>query len=98
MRPVLHVAIKEYALHTVDVVSSDIWSRIGGNASRRNQSHGNTKHWILDWFGPSRRVIALDPVLMYCAIKINSSLLFFCDVFDVDLPSLFIVGESPHRV
>jgi hypothetical protein len=49
--------------------------------------------------------------LMYYAIEIDSSLFFqdfrgsFLDVFpiflillDVDLSSLFIVGEPPHRV
>jgi hypothetical protein len=29
----------------------DIWSRIGGNASRRDQSYMNTRHKVLDWFG-----------------------------------------------
>jgi hypothetical protein len=59
---------------SVDVWSLDTWSRIGGNASQRNQSHVNTRHEVLDWFGPSRRVIALRPVLMYYAIEIGSSL------------------------
>jgi hypothetical protein len=58
---------------SVDVVSSNIWSRIGGKASRWDQSHMNTKHEILDWFRPSRGVIALYPVLMYYAIEIGSS-------------------------
>ncbi len=60
---------------------------------------------FLDWFGPSRGVIALRPILMYYAIEIDSSLSFFrdlsevfLDVLDVDLYSLFIVGEPPHRV
>jgi hypothetical protein len=42
---------------------------------------------------------------MYYAIEIDSSLSFFrdlsevfLDVLDVDLYSLFIVGEPPHRV
>jgi hypothetical protein len=60
--------------HSVDVWSSDIWSRIGGNVSRWDQSHVNTKHEILDWFRPSRGVIALRPVLIYYAIEIDSSL------------------------
>jgi hypothetical protein len=59
---------------SVNVWSSDIWSRIGGNASRRDQSHVNTRHEGLDWFGPSHRVIALHLVLMYYAIEIGSSL------------------------
>jgi hypothetical protein len=58
----------------VDVWSSDIWSRIGGNVSRRDQSHVNTRHEVLDWFGPSRGVIVLRPVLMYYAMEIGSSL------------------------
>jgi hypothetical protein len=58
----------------VDVMSSDIWSRIGRNASQRDQSHANTRHKVLDWFGPSHGVIALRPVLMYYAIEIGSSL------------------------
>jgi hypothetical protein len=57
----------------VDVWSSDIWSRIGENASQQYQSHVNTRHEVLDWFGPSRGVIALRPVLMYYAIEIGSS-------------------------
>jgi hypothetical protein len=59
---------------SVDVCSSDIWSRIGGNVSRRDQSHVNTRHEVLDWFGPSRGVIAIRPVLMYYVIEIGSSL------------------------
>jgi hypothetical protein len=92
-------------IQCVDIWSSDIWSRIGGNASQRDQSHVNTRHEVLDWFEPSRGVIALHPVLMYYAIKIVSSLFLsgsfrglsgcppqdFQDVFDVDLSSLFIV-------
>jgi hypothetical protein len=68
----------------------------------------NTRHEVLDWFGPSHGVIALRPVLMYYAIEIGSSLflsgsfgcfpLDFPDVLDVDLSSLFMVGEPPHRV
>jgi hypothetical protein len=75
----------------------------------------NTRHEVLDWFGPSRGVIALHPVLMYYAIEIDSSLFFsgsfgvfpgffgvlrgcFFPPLDVDLSSLFIVGEPPHRV
>jgi hypothetical protein len=75
----------------------------------------NTRHKLLDWFGPSRGVIALHPVLMYYAIDIGSSLFLsgsvwvfrglfrtlracFLIVLDMDLSSLFIVGESPHRV
>jgi hypothetical protein len=34
----------------------------------------NTRHEILDWFWPSRGVIALRPVLMYYAFEIGSSL------------------------
>jgi hypothetical protein len=34
----------------------------------------NTRHEILDWFGPSRGVITLRPVLMYYAIEIDFSL------------------------
>jgi hypothetical protein len=68
----------------------------------------NTRHWVLDWFEPSRRAIALHPVLIYYAIEIGSSLFlsgsfggfsrYFPDVLDVDLSSLFIVREPPHRV
>jgi hypothetical protein len=91
----------------VDVWSSDIWSRIGGNTSRRDQSHVNTRHEILDWFGPSHGVIALRPVLMYYAVEIDSHLLLgsfsvflrmLMIIFDVDLFSLFIVGEPSHIV
>jgi hypothetical protein len=72
----------------------------------------NTRHDVLDWFGPSRGVIVLRLVLMYYAIEIGSSL-FLSESFrgfmgmsseclpyvlDVDLSSLFIVGELPHRV
>jgi hypothetical protein len=59
---------------SVNIWSSDIWSRIGGNASRWDQSHVNTRHEVLDWFGLSCGVIALRPVLMYYAIEIGSSL------------------------
>jgi hypothetical protein len=68
----------------------------------------NTRHEVLDWFRPSRGIIALHPVLMYYAIEIDSSLFLLgsfevspgclSDVLDVDLSSLFIVGEPPHRV
>jgi hypothetical protein len=68
----------------------------------------NTRHEVLDWFEPSHGVIALRPVLMYYAIEIGSSLFLsgsfqvfqglFQIVLDVDLSSLFIVGEPPHRV
>jgi hypothetical protein len=34
----------------------------------------NTRHGVLDWFKPSRRVIAIRSVLIYYAIKIDSSL------------------------
>jgi hypothetical protein len=62
----------------VDIWSSDTWSRIGGNTSRRDQSHVNTRHEVLDWFGDSRGVIDIHLVLMYYAIKIGSS--FFRDL------------------
>jgi hypothetical protein len=29
----------------------------------------NTRHEVLDWFGPSHRVIALRPVLMYYDVE-----------------------------
>jgi hypothetical protein len=70
----------------------------------------NIRHEVLDWFGSSRGVIALRPVLMYYAIEIDFSLFLLVsfegfsaflacqDVLDVDLSSLFIVGEPPHRV
>jgi hypothetical protein len=73
----------------------------------------NTRHEVLNWFGPSRGVIALRPVLMYYAIEIDSSLflsgylgggvgdffrILFGDVLDVDISSLFIVGEPSYRV
>jgi hypothetical protein len=68
----------------------------------------NTRHDVLDWFGPSCGVIALRPVLMYYAIEIASSLFLLGSlenlrdvsriVLDVDLSSLFIVRESPHKV
>jgi hypothetical protein len=65
----------------------------------------NIRHEVLDWFRPSRRVIALRTILVYYAIEIGSSLflsgsfrgLSGC-VLDVDLSSLFIVVELPHRV
>jgi hypothetical protein len=34
----------------------------------------NTRHEVLDWFGPSCGVIAIRPVLMYYAIEIGFSL------------------------
>jgi hypothetical protein len=68
----------------------------------------NIRHVVLDWFGPSRGVIAQCPVLMYYAIEIGSSLflLALSGVFpgclllflNMDLSSLFIVGEPPHIV
>jgi hypothetical protein len=68
----------------------------------------NTRHDVLDWFGPSCGVIALHPVLMYYAIEIASSLFLLRSlenlrdvsriVLDVDLSSLFIVREPPHKV
>jgi hypothetical protein len=64
---------------SVDIWSSGIWSGIRGNTSQWDQSHVNTRHEVLDWFGPSRGVIALRPVLMYYAIEIDSSLfLLWC--------------------
>jgi hypothetical protein len=47
---------------------------IGGNVSQSDQSHVNTRHEILDWFGPSCGVLAIRPVLIYYAIEIGSSL------------------------
>jgi hypothetical protein len=61
-------------LHIVDVWSSHIWSRIRGNANRRDQSHMNTSHEVLDSFRPLRGVIVIRPVLMYYTIKIGYSL------------------------
>jgi hypothetical protein len=72
----------------------------------------NTRHELLDWFGHSRGVIILRLILMYYAIEIGYSLFllesfggfsgFFFGLFqvviDMDLSSLFIVGEPPHRV
>jgi hypothetical protein len=69
-------------------------------------------HEVLDWFGPSYRVIVMRTVLMYYIIEIDSSLFLsrsfrvfprdvsdsFSDDLDVDLSSLFIVGEPAHRV
>jgi hypothetical protein len=54
---------------SVDVWLSDIWSRIGENVSRRDQSHMNTRYEILDWFSPSHRVIVLRPVLLYYIVE-----------------------------
>jgi hypothetical protein len=36
----------------------------------------NIRYDVFDWFGSSRKVIALRPVLMYYAIEIDSSLFF----------------------
>jgi uncharacterized membrane protein YhfC len=61
-------------------------------------------HEVLDSFELSRGVIVICSVLMYYAIEIGSHLFLsrsfriFLNVFDVDLSSLFIVGESSHRV
>jgi hypothetical protein len=41
----------------------------------------NTRHEVLDWFGPSRGVIALRPILMYYVIQIDSSI-FLSGSFD----------------
>jgi hypothetical protein len=59
---------------SIDVWSSDTWSRIGGNTNQRDQSHVNTRHEVLDWFRPLRGVIVICPVLIYYAIEIDSSL------------------------
>jgi hypothetical protein len=84
--------------------------RIFGVGSEKTQveSHMNTRHEVLDWFEPSRGVIAIRPILMYYAIEIGSSLFLlgsfwvfrgrFWIFLDVDLSSLFIVREPPHRV
>jgi hypothetical protein len=67
----------------------------------------NIRYEVLYWFGPSRGIIALRPVLMYYDIEISSSLFlgsfggpsgYLSDVLDVNLSSLFIVRESHHRV
>jgi hypothetical protein len=68
----------------------------------------NIGHKVLDWFRPSRGVIALRLVLMYYAIEIDSSLFLagsfrgfsgsFGIVLDVDLSSLFIVEKSFHSI
>jgi hypothetical protein len=69
----------------------------------------NTRHKVLDWFGPSRGVIAIRLVLIYYVIEIDSSFfllgsfrgvsgMFSRYVLNVDLSSLFIVGEPPHKV
>jgi hypothetical protein len=64
----------------------------------------NTRHEVLDGFGPSPEVIALRLVLMYYSIEIDFLSFFrdlsgsFRDVLDMNLPSLIIVGEPPHRV
>jgi hypothetical protein len=80
---------------SVDIWSLDIWSKIGGNVSRRDQSHVKTRHEVLDWFGSSRGVIALRQVLMYYAIEIDSSL-FLSGSFRVLLgcPSGDVFGMS----
>jgi hypothetical protein len=63
----------------------------------------NTRHKVLDCFRPSCGVIVMHPVLMYFAIVIGSSLFLsgsfrgFRDVLDVDLSSLFVVGEPPLK-
>jgi hypothetical protein len=36
----------------------------------------NIRHEVLDWFGPSRELIVICPILMYYAIEIDSSLSF----------------------
>jgi hypothetical protein len=78
---------------------------MGGNVSQRDQSHVNIRHEVLDWFGPSSGVIVIRLVLMYYAIKIGSSLFLsrsfgnvLWGLLNVDLSSLFIVREPPHRV
>jgi hypothetical protein len=68
----------------------------------------NIRYEVLDWFGLSHGVITLRPVLMYSAIEIDFSLFLlgsfgfffriFQIIFDVDLSSLFIVGEPYYRV
>jgi hypothetical protein len=72
----------------------------------------NIRHEVLYWFEPSRGVIALRSVLMYYVIEIDSFLflsgsfgvfwdvfcLFFGLLLDVDISSLFIIGEPAHRV
>jgi hypothetical protein len=69
----------------------------------------NTRHEVFRLLQASHGIIALRPVLMYYAIEIDSSLFLLgwlsqgCpwdvqDVLDVDLSSLFIVGESPHKI
>jgi hypothetical protein len=72
----------------------------------------NTRHKVFRPVRPSRAVIALRLVLMYYAVEIGSSLFLsgyflivsgmfsssFSLVLDVDLSSLFIVGESPYKV
>jgi hypothetical protein len=81
-----------------------------------SREHVNTRHDVLNWFGPSRGVIALRPVLMYYTIEIGSPLFlsgafrdlsrclldYLRDVLrpplDVNLSSLFIVGEPPYRI
>jgi hypothetical protein len=80
---------------SVDVWSSDIWSMIGRNASRWDQSHVNTMHEVLDWFGSSRGVIAIRPVLMYYAIEIGSSL-FLSGSFEVFSEFLGVFRGCPR--
>jgi hypothetical protein len=69
----------------------------------------NARHEVLDWFRPSHGVITLRLILMYYAIEIGSSLflsgsfggfpgIFFHDALDMNLSSLFILGESTHTV
>jgi hypothetical protein len=55
-------------IHCVDIWSSDTWSRIERNVMMQYQSRGWT-WWVLDWFRPSRRVIAIRPVLLYYAVE-----------------------------
>jgi hypothetical protein len=71
----------------VDVWSSDIRSRIRGNASQRDQSHVNTRHEVLDWFELSRGVIVIHPVLMYYVVEIGSPL--FLSGCLGDVPGMF---------
>jgi hypothetical protein len=97
---------------SVDVWSLDIWCRIRGNASQRDQSHMNTRHrvfrlvWALTWSkSPTSSIYVLCywDWLFSLSFQIFSGCLRdvpwdFSDVFNVDISSLFIVGESPHRV
>jgi hypothetical protein len=61
----------------------------------------NTRHEVSDWFAPLYGVIVIRSVLMYYAIEMCHSLFLsesFGDVLNVDLFSLFIVGEPPQIV